>query len=209
MSELVLNAEKRESFSKGISRGLRREGRVPAIYYMHGEVPVALSVDAKEFKKILHADSSIVDVALSPKKKLKTVIRDIQWHPVTGYPLHVDFMGVKMTEKVTVDVTIHLTGTATGVKNGGGLLQQQLREISVECLPADIPEHLEVDVSELDLNQSVLVGDLELGNVKVLNELDQSIVSVRPSTLVAEEDEDVEAVVEPELIGKSDSKDSE
>jgi len=203
MAQVVLNVQERDVVNKREKKALRRGGRVPATYYIHGENAVALSVDEKELKGAIHSDANIIDLSVGGKKNMKCVIRDIQWHPVAGNLMHVDFMGIKMTEKVTVTIPIHLVGTSIGVKNGGGISQQILREISIECLPADIPEHLEVDITNLDVGGSFLVGDLALEKVKVLTDADQSIVIVRPPTVV----QDVvavegEASKEPERIGE-------
>ncbi len=212
MSKAVLNVEKREVVDKKENKALRRDGRVPAVYYIRGEDSVSLSVDEKELKMFIHSDANIVDLSLGGKDSLKCVIRDVQWHPVSGTALHVDFMGIKMTEKVTVAIPVYVVGTSVGVKTGGGVMYQLLREINVECLPGDIPEHLEVDVTDLEVGDSFLVGSLKLEKVNVLNDDDQSIVIVRMPSVAAEpEVEDVEEPTEPELVGeeKEESEDGE
>ncbi len=188
MAEALLNVEKRDDLSKHVTKEMRRSGRVPAVYYMHGEKSIAVSVDEKAFKGVLHSDHSIIDLAFSPKKKVKSVIREIQWHPVSGAALHVDFLGIKMTEKIVVDLPLHLVGTSVGVKTHGGILQQQLRELSIECLPSDIPEHFELDITALELGDSIHVSDLDIENVKILTDAGQPIVIVREPRIEVEEE---------------------
>ncbi|MFQ5649609.1 MAG: 50S ribosomal protein L25 [bacterium] len=202
MSEVVLNVEARMTIDKKENKRLRRSGRVPAVYYIHGEAPIPLSIDAKEFKSVIYSESSVIDLALDGKKKMKCVVRDVQWHPVAGHPLHVDFMGIKLTEKVNVTIPVHVVGTSTGVKNAGGVMQQVLRELAIECLPLDIPEHLEVDISDLDVGDAIHVGDISIEGVKILNDADQSIAIVRPPTVAKEPEAVEEEVAEPEVVGE-------
>ena len=201
----VLNVEKRENLSRSESRRLRRTGRVPGIYYIHGEESLPLSVDLKEFQSVIHSDANIVDLAFPDQKhQVKCVIREVQWDPVQSNPLHVDFLGVKLTEKVTVAIPVHLVGTSTGVKNNGGILQHVIRELNVECLPLDIPEHFEIDVTDLEVGDAIHISDISIDKVTILNDSDQSIAIVRPPAVVVEEVEEVaEAeVTEPEIVGE-------
>ncbi|RMF66136.1 MAG: 50S ribosomal protein L25 [Calditrichaeota bacterium] len=206
MSELVLSVEKREATGKKISKQLRREGKIPGVFYFHGQDSVPVAVDEKELRNVIHSEASIIDLDFDGKKKTKCVIREVQWDPVYGHPLHVDFMGIKLTEEVTVDVPVHVVGTAVGVKDGGGIMQHILREITVQCLPLDIPEHIEVDVTELEIGDAIRVEDLKLDKVKILSEPSQSIVVIRPPTVVAEPtvaaEELEEEGAEPEVVGE-------
>lgn len=205
MAETVLNVNKREESGKKISKQLRRDGRIPGIYYIHGEDSVALSVDEKELKNIIHSDASIIDLKFEDDKALKSVIRDVQWDPVYGKPVHVDFMGVKLTEKVHVTLPVHLAGTPVGVKQEGGILQHIIREIDIECLPLDIPEHFEVDVSDLDIGGAIRIEDLKIDKVTILNDPLQSIVTVRPPAVIEEttaEEEVLDEGGEPEVVGE-------
>ena len=186
MFQALLKVEKRKEVGKRYTRQIRHAGRVPAIYYIHGEEPIAISVDEKELHGVIHSEQNIIDLAFDGKKKVKSVIRDIQWDPVAGRPVHVDFMGIKMTENVTVDIPVHLIGTPIGVKRDGGILQQQLREISIECLPSDIPEHFEVDVEALEVGDSLRVADLQIEKVHILTDPEQSIASVQHPKVVKE-----------------------
>ena len=205
MSESILNAKKREAINKKGTKAIRREGRVPAIYYFHGQDSTPLSIDEKEFRGVLSSDSNIIELAFDDNEKTKCVVRDIQWDPVSSKPVHVDFLGIKMTEKITMQIPINLIGTATGVKNEGGIQQQLLRELEVEALPADLPEHLEVDVTELELGDAIHVRDIEIDKVKILNDPEQSIVSISHPRVEEEvEEAKVEETTEPEVIGEEE-----
>lgn len=202
MAELSLNVEERKEVGKKATKQLRYTGKIPGIYYIHGEDSVPVAVDEKSLREILQSESSIIDLNFGKNKNTKCVIREIQWDPVYNAPLHVDFMGIKLTEKITVEVPVHLVGTPVGVKQEGGILQHIIREIEVECLPLDIPEHLEVDVSELEIGDAIRVEDIVIEKVTILNEPNQTIAVVRPPTVIAEPTEEVEEAAEPELIGE-------
>ncbi len=208
MSEVSIQVEKRDTRGKGASKTLRRNGRIPGVYYFHGEESVALSVDHKDLRGLLHSDANVIDLGFSASKKAKCVIREVQWDPVASEPLHVDFMGIKLSERITVTVPVHLVGESAGVKLGG-ILQHILREISVECLPLDIPEHLEVDISDLDVGDGITVADLSIEKVKVLNEPTQSIVIVRPPAVVEEPTADEELAEGEEVAEDGDEEDAE
>lgn len=201
MSSTLINVEVRNDIGKQASKRLRREGRVPGVYYSGGVDPVALSVDAKELRAALAHKSSIMDVRLGAAEPVKCIIREVQWHPVYGTPVHVDFMGVKLTEKITMEVPIRLTGTAAGVKDGG-TLQQLLRSLEIKCLPLDIPEAVDIDVSNLNIHDAIYVRDLPAEKFEILNEPEQMVISVLAPRL---EETPVPAAApetaEPEVIG--------
>ncbi len=201
MSSTLINVEVRKDIGKQAAKRLRREGRVPGVYYSGGVDPVALSVDARELRAALAHKSSIMDVRLGPGEPVKCIIREVQWHPVYGTPVHVDFMGVKLTEKITMEVPIRLTGTAAGVKDGG-TLQQLLRSLEIKCLPLDIPDAVDIDVSNLNIHDAIFVRDLPAEKFEILNEPEQMVVSVlaprleeTPAPAAAPE------TAEPEVIG--------
>ncbi len=189
MSEYTLQVAPREEHGKKISKQLRREGRLPAVYYFQGKETSRLSVDAKVFGEAFHGDANIFNIDVGDGKVVPTIIRDIQFHPVTNAVMHVDFMGVDLKKVVQVEVPVHVTGTAVGVKDGGGVLQFTLRNVAIECLPGDIPEAVDVDVTELNINDSLKVSDLTSDKVTFLTDGDSVIVSVLPPRLEVEEDE--------------------
>lgn len=204
MSELVLNVEARKELGKQSAKKLRRDGRIPGIYYIHGEDSVPFTINEKDLHTAIHTDASILDLKFDDGKATKCVIRDIQWHPISDRPVHVDFMGIKMTEKVQVDLTLHIAGPAIGEKRDGGVMQQVIREISIEALPGDIPEHVEIDITAMEIGDVFRVEDLDLeGDVKILNEPNQTIVVIRPPRVIEEELEVAEEEpTEPDLVGE-------
>jgi len=204
--EIVLNANKREDIGKKGSKQLRRAGRVPGVYYIHGEASIPVAVDGKELRDVIHSEASIIGLKVDGGKVTQSVIRDIQWDPIYGDPLHVDFMGINLKEKLQVTLPLYVVGTPQGVSQDGGILQHIVREIEVECLPLDIPEHLEIDVSHLEIGDAVRIEDLPVDKekVEILNEPDQTVAVVRPPVSIPEPEEEAleEEPTEPELIGE-------
>jgi len=200
MSEASIVAEKRSEIGKRPTKALRREGKVPGVYYAHGEEPIHVAIDEKVLRTALQGDANILDLKIAKTTK-KCVIREVQWEPLHGSPLHVDLFGVKMDEKVAVDVPVRIIGEAVGVKQGGGGLQIILHELEIEALPADIPEYIELNVTELNIGDGIRVEDINLEKAEILSEPSQTIVLVQPPRLVTvetpeEEEEDEEAAEE-------------
>ena len=207
MPELKL--ELRDKTGKQIAKDLRRRGMIPAVYYSKGKEPIPVSVEEKALRAVIFGEYNLIDLSLEDTQ-LKSVIREVQYDPVRGVPVHVDFMGIRMDEKINITVPIHLTGTAEGVKNEGGIMQQILREVDVAALPLDLPDHIDVDVSELAVGDSIHVEDLMKGNFDILTEGDRSVVTIVAPTItkelaeieeaeeIGEEGEEVEGEAEPE-----------
>jgi len=207
MAEIILNVEKREKVGKQTSKQARRMGKVPGIFYMHGEDSVPVSVDAKQLFNVIRTEGSIIDLNFTGGDKKKCIIREVQWDPIYVRPMHVDFLGIKLTEKIEVEVPIRLTGTPVGVKLNGGIMQQIVRVLRIECLPADIPEHIDIDVSHLDIGHNVRVENLQLERVKVLLDPSQTIAVVLPPKLIVETPVAAEAeITEPEVVGQKKEK---
>ena len=213
--ETVLEATTRTRFGKNEAGRLRREGRVPSVLYggatREGGKPeaVSISVEPKALLRILHSQSganTIITLALGSESP-KVMLREFQLDPVSRELLHADFYRVAMDKAITVTVPLLLRGEAPGVKQQGGLLDFVHREIDIECLPTDIPEHIEVDVSELMLNQSLRLRDI-IGSMKwkPVSEADLMLVHVvapkaEVEPVAAEADVAV-APAEPEVIKK-------
>jgi len=204
MAEVVtLQAKARQSRGKKTAKQDRRKGVVPGIYYMRGEDSVAISVDDKALRRVLMSDAKIIDVVIDGGAQIKCVIREVQYEPIKGSPLHIDLMGVKLTEKVRVKVPVQATGAAAGVKEGG-VLQIVFRELEVEALPLDIPDHITVDVSALKINDAIHVREVVQDKFKILADADAVVVAVLPPRL-----EEVvaaaptEEAAEPEVIGRA------
>lgn len=206
----TIGAARREGTGKGAARTARREGRVPGILYGHGEESIPLSVDARDLQRLVHSvsiENTIVDLTLQgTRQPYKVLIREIQRHPTREQYLHVDFFHVAMDEKISLAVPIVLIGEPVGVKVKGGIVDHQMRELEVYCLPGEIPEKIEVEVSSLDIGDAVHVRDLRVPEgVEVEADLDRSVVTVLAPAVVPVEEEAApieEEITEPELIGK-------
>ena len=209
-----LKSTRRDGVGKGVARRLREAGNVPAIYYGRGETPVAISVQAKELELLLHGalgSNVIVDLKVEGAEAAdrKAILREVQRHPVRGTILHVDLQHISLSERITVEVPIVLVGVPTGVKDGGGILEHNLREVEVECLPTEIPEKFAVDVSHLNIGDSVHVSDLVIGNVKVNTEAERTVATVVPPTVLEEVKPAEGTPAEPELVKKEKGSEEE
>jgi len=201
VAENVLSAEARSGTGKGANRKLRVAGRIPAVIYGKGRAPDSLSLDPKALETLLHKSgaglNTLIDLSVGGRTET-VLVKELQRHPVHGRYQHVDFFKVDLTQKITVSVPIHFVGKARGVEFGG-ILDHPLRELEVECLPRAIPEFVEVDVSALEVGQSIHVSDLRLPEgVEVKTEGTLPVASV---VLPAAEVEaaPVETVVEGEV----------
>ncbi len=203
-----LNAAARTDTGKGTARSLRRAGKVPAVIYGHGRSPEPLSVDTGTLTRLLatiSAATTVVDVAVDDRAPVKALIREIQRDPLRSSTiLHIDLFEIKADEVVTVEVPLHFVGTPDGVRNFGGILDQAMHSIRIEVLPGDIPPHVDVDVTALNIGQSLHVSAVSIAKAKILEDPARTICSVvapRAEEVVAPAAEAV-AVAEPELIRK-------
>ncbi|WP_333655402.1 50S ribosomal protein L25 [Dissulfurispira sp.] len=205
MEKVTLGVEKREKSGKGGARSLRRSGVIPAILYKGGNsLPVQLS--RKELSRFISktAGERVIVNLQFPDDTKQAIVKDYQVDPVMGNLLHVDFQEISATEAIRVMVHVVIKGEAIGVKRDKGILQHGLREIEIECLPDKIPGHVDVDVTNMGLGQSIHVSDLKLGEgIKVLTDPDEVLATViavkeevaAPAAVPAE-------TVEPEVIKK-------
>jgi large subunit ribosomal protein L25 len=206
MAMHALQGERRSGVGKGVARKLRQVGRIPAVYYGRGEDPIVLVVGLKDLQDVIEkAEGSnvIVDLKVDGDgvADRKALIREIQRDPVGGHILHLDLQHISLTERIVVEVPVVLTGTPIGVKDGGGILEHLLRDVEVECLPTDIPSKLEVDVSGLNIGDSLHVSDLKADRVEIKTEQDRAIATVVPPTVLEEAKPAEEgAAAEPELV---------
>jgi large subunit ribosomal protein L25 len=217
MAVIPLNGARRDKLGKGGARKARAAGHIPAVLYGHGEEPVPVSVQAREFDLALRGHKGgnpIVNLAVSGGE-FTALIRDVQYDPVSQRILHLDFQHISLTETIEVKVAVHLNGLPIGVKDGGGILETILRELDVRCLPTAIPAAIQVDVSHLNIGDSVHVRDVSVADITILNDVDETIATVVPPTVMeekpAEEVVTVAASTEPEVItkGKKDDEESE
>lgn len=212
MAQASLKAEKRDGTGKGVARKLRGTGRIPAVLYGHGEETRSLSLNGHEFELLtqrVHIENTIIQLEIEGEKgEIKALAREVQRHPHRPVILHVDFYQIHAGEKITVEIPIRLTGQAPGVK-AGGMMQHALTEIEVRCLPDAIPDYIEVDVSALEIGDSIHIGDVTLPEgVESLAESNRTICSLIPPQAgvpSAEEETAAEAPTggEPEVIRRA------
>ena len=204
---VALQASPRVATGKGAARQIRFQKKVPAVIYGHGRDSQALEVDAQALEKALtgvEPASTIIELTLEGKKA-RTLIREIQRHPVRPDIIHIDFYEIRADEKVTLKVPVHLTGTPDGVRNAGGVLDQVTREVEIEVMPEHIPDRVELDVTVLTIGRSLHVRDLNIPNATILTLSDLTIATVVPpraEEVAAPTAEAGTEVAEPELIRK-------
>ncbi|NMA55815.1 MAG: 50S ribosomal protein L25 [Firmicutes bacterium] len=210
MAEVVVKV--RERLGTGPSRAYRRAGLVPAILYGEGvTAPVHLLVDQTELDKLLsaHGLGSIVTVKLPGESDYPAMVKDVQYHPVRGDIIHADFQGISLTETLRTVVPIVLHGTPQGVAEGG-TVQHQLRELEVECLPQDLPDHIVAEVDNLGLTESLFVEDLTIPDeVEVLTDSHEVIVTVLPPRPEEEEEEVEEELLEEDVVTPEEEAEEE
>jgi len=199
MSENLLHAEIREVTGKEFAKKLRNQGKVPGIFYAHDEKPVPIILNVLDTMKVLTSESGLIDIQIGKKRRRKAIIKEAQTDPVKQSLLHIDVMGVRLKEKINIEVPIHIIGEAVGVKDQGGILHQYLRVVEVSCLPLEIPDHFEVDVANLNIGDSVTLASLSIENVEILGDPEQPIVNVLPPTVVKEPIVVEEGIVEEEI----------
>src|ERR1043166_9616033 len=206
--QATIQASRRARAGKGAARSLRREGKIPAVIYGRGREPEALALDTTALTRLLSqvsATTTLVDVTVDGQPPVKALIREIQRNPVRPADIiHLDLYQVRAGEKITVEVPIRLVGIPEGVKNFGGVLDHIMHHLSVRVLPADIPEHVDVDVTALNIGQSIHVGELSVAKLEIMNDAGQTVCTVvapRAEEVVAAVPEEA-AVAEPELIRK-------
>jgi large subunit ribosomal protein L25 len=216
MATEILTARLRAETGKGAARKLRAAKQVPANVYGHSRAPQSLALDGRELQKMLDrvsADTTVFELQIDGTTS-RTLIREIQRHPFKREILHVDFLELVAGELVTVDVPIRLVGTPVGVRLSGGMLDLVMREVRVEVDPGSIPNHIDVDVTNLDLHESIHVRDLQLpAGVEVLDAEEETICVVAAPRAEVEETpaaaEGAEPVSEPELIRKAKEEEEE
>ena len=184
ISQEVVAATPREGkFNKNAARRVRVRGKIPAVVYGAAQPAVAIEVDPKQIQKILHSDTghnSIFDLEISGSTaKTKAMIVDWQYEPIKGSLMHIDLKRIALDKAMRVEVPVQLTGAAIGVKTQGGILDQVLREVEIECLPGDIPSHIDVDISNLALHGILRVAELpQSDKIKYITDADATVAHV-------------------------------
>jgi large subunit ribosomal protein L25 len=186
--EATLKAEVRDGTGKGVARKLRAEGRVPGVLYGSGVEPTPIHMSSQDLLHVFHQGASLVDLEVAGKTHL-VIPRDVQRDHLRGRYVHVDFFAVSRTEKVTLTVEVRETGEAPGVKTGG-VIEHHLREVDIACMPGDVPDGIEADLSSLELGDMLRVGDLKIPQgVEILTDVDTPVISVvTPAVLRTEVD---------------------
>jgi large subunit ribosomal protein L25 len=209
----VVEAKPREGkFNKNAARRVRVAGKIPAVLYGAGHDPVAVEVDPKQISRILYSESghnTIFDVKVGEQAAAKAMIVDWQLEPIKDQLIHIDLKRIALDKALQVSVRVKLMGIPVGVKNSGGILDLVLREVEIECLPADIPSHIDVDVTGLELHSVLRVSDLPHdGKIKFISPEDATVahvVSIREEVAPTPEGEAVAAAgapAEPEVAKK-------
>ena len=221
MAQITVQAEAREQVGKGANRRLRAQGRLPAVLYGHGIESLAVSVEIRDVDQVLRSETghnTIFKLHLGENSN-DVLIKDYQLDPIKGTLVHADFLTVSMDEKITFAVPVQVEGTAEGVK-AGGVLDLVLREIEMECFPADLPDHIPIDVSDLEIGDSIRVEALNIGTTKINLLSDPSLVVLsvvpphvekEPEEVELEEEEllEGEEAEEPEVIKKGKEAEEE
>jgi large subunit ribosomal protein L25 len=203
-----LTVQMRTQVGRNAIKKVRKEGLIPGVIYGVGQEPINLEVNGRQLSTVLaHASSENILLELEivdgdNKRNSLAMIQEVQHHPIQRQILHVDFHAVSATEKITAEVPIETIGEPVGVKTNGGLLEHNLRDLEVECLPADLPERIEVDVTNLDINQSIHVKDLKLPpGVEAVTDADLTVVAVSAARVDEEPAEALGATpAAPEVI---------
>jgi large subunit ribosomal protein L25 len=182
MSEVVIATPRKGKFNKNAARRVRTAGKIPAVLYGSGHEPVAVEVEPKQISRILFSEAghnTIFDVQLDGQPTAKAMIVDWQREPIKDQLIHIDLKRIALDKLLRVKVRVKLLGIPVGVKTEGGILDQVLREVEIECLPADIPSHIDVDVSGLEMHQVLRVNGLPHSEkIKYLSPEDATVAHV-------------------------------
>ncbi len=217
MEKVIIEANERKAINKRSRNSLRNEGRVPGVLYGSRMEPIPIDVTRLVINPLVFtAKTNLISLKLDGHEEYECVIKDVQFDPVTDEVLHFDLIGLTRGEKIQLEVPLKLLGNAVGVKEGG-LLQESMHKLSIECLPKDIPQSLELEVTELNIGDSIHVSDLNFENITILNPENTIVVSVvLPKVEIeveeVEEGEELaeeEGAAEPEVIGKGKESEEE
>ena len=213
MDSVMLAAESRGMKGKGAARSLRRDGKVPAVMYGHGRDPMPIAIDSRSVARLLEqigGETALIDVVVDNAAPVKAIVREVQRNPVRRIDvIHLDLYAVLANEPINVEVAVHLVGTADGVRNHGGVLEHTLHRLTVRVLPADIPEHIDVDVTALGIGDSVHVSDIKIAKGEIMNDGELSVVSVIQPRVEAAPVVTEAASAEPEVIKKGKGDEAE
>ncbi|MCK5076389.1 MAG: 50S ribosomal protein L25 [Calditrichia bacterium] len=199
----------RKLTGKKVSRKLAKENRIPAVFYHKAEGNLNLEVEANVFQRFFNIERGIIDLVIDGgKEKKQVILKKVQFDPIKDMPIHIDFMGITKGQAIKTNVTIVLVGEAPGLKQGG-FMEHSLRSLEIECLPKNLPDHVEVDVSQLNVGESFHVEDLELTDIKILVDTKEVICHIELPKVVEEvvvEEEEVVEETEPEVLKQKETE---
>lgn len=202
MKEITLFAQKREGRGKEASHKVRQDGNIPGVIYGPEIDPVTVEIKTSELSNLIRREgrsNMLIDLNVGGEKKArKVIIRELQRDPVTSIPKHVDLYQVSLKRKLHMSVNVNLIGIPDGVKNAGGILQQVRREIEIACLPTEIPDNIEIDVSEMTIGDSLHVDAIALADVDIITDKQLTIATVVPPTVIKVDEPVEEEIVEGE-----------
>ena len=217
MEKVIVEANERKTINKRSRNSLRNEGRVPGVLYGSRMEPIPIDVTRLVINPLVFtAKTNLISLKLNGHDEYECVIKDVQFDPVSDEVVHFDLIGLTRGEKIQLEVPLKLLGNAVGVKEGG-LLQESMHKLSIECLPKDIPQSIELEVTELNIGDSIHVSDLNFENITILNPENTIVVSVvlpkvEKEVEEVEEGEEIaeeEGAAEPEIIGKGKESEEE
>jgi large subunit ribosomal protein L25 len=207
MATMNLTAQKREDLSNSSTKTQRKKGNIPGIFYHRDSAPVSIYVKDTALNPFIYtSEVRVINLQIEgAEKALNCILKDVQFDPVSDRAIHFDLLGISENEKIKVEVPLKMVGAPIGVRDGG-VIQQSLHSIEIECLPADIPAHIDVHIEHLKIGDSVHISDIEAKNFEILDNLDSTIVAVVPPAVekveTPAEGEATEAAAEPEVITK-------
>jgi len=211
MEKVLLEAQKRVKIDKASRSALRKEGKVPAIFYSKHHEPLPIQVSERAIHPLVFTSKThLITINVDGKEDLDCIIKDVQFDPTTEKIVHIDLLGLQKGEKIAIEVPVQIIGSAIGIKEGG-ILQHVLHKVDIECLPADIPEHIEIDVTDLKLGHAIHISDLKYDTLTLLNNPEAIVVSVTHPKVEKEAAPagEGQAAAEPEVIGKGKTQEEE
>ena len=192
MKSVSLNGIARVKLGKGFSKSMRKNGNVPCVIYGGGqESPVHIGVSENQLKKVIYTPNVYKINITVEEKSYETIIRDIQFHPVNDDILHVDFLQLQDDKPISIAVPVKLKGNSIGILNGGKL-NLVMRQLTVTCLPTDLPDNIEIDISDLRIGQSVRIEGLDIKNVEFLHPNSLVVVSIKTARAAVAEDVEID-----------------
>ncbi|MDG1753530.1 MAG: 50S ribosomal protein L25 [Rhodothermales bacterium] len=190
MEVITLDAKAREAGKKA-AKAARKEGNVPCVLYGRGTEPCTFEVPELSLRDLIYTDEFHTVAVEVDGKSYNCVLKSVDFHPVSDRPIHVDFLMLKEGEHITIPVPIHFSGIPMGVRNGG-TRKTFLNKLAIRCMPENLPDHIEIDVTKLKIGESILVRDLKLENIEIKAAMDQTLIAIARPRVIIELDEEGE-----------------